>query len=114
MHTYSIILISALISTANIPIYKFQYQRMFDQCVDNHLPDHYANMGIAGKHQWMFDHCADHHLPDHYANTGTAVKVVRSLMHNVVISIQLILKCAEFQKKPLCKMHMSLYLPLYC
>ena len=62
----------------------------------------------------MFHHYVDHHLPDHYANMGTAVKVLRSLMHNVVISIHVILKCAEYQKKPSGKMYMSLHLPLFC
>ena len=113
------------ISTPNIPICKFQYQRMFDHCRDHHLsdhyanmstgvkhqrmfdhcaghhlPDHYGNMSTAVKHQRMFDHCADHHLPDHYGNMGTAVKVLRSLMHNVVISIHVILKCTEYQINP--------------
>ena len=37
-------------------------------CADHNLPDHYANMGTAVKHQSMFDHCVDHHLPDHDAN----------------------------------------------
>ena len=37
-------------------------------CADHHLPDHYANMGTADKHQRIFEHCADHHLPDLYAN----------------------------------------------
>ena len=64
MHTYWTILISTLISTPNGLICKFQYQR-------------------------MFDYCKDHYLPDHYANMGTVVKVLRSLMHNVVVDIYL-------------------------
>ena len=62
MNTYWIILISTLISTPNVPIYKFQFQR-------------------------ILDHYEDYHLPDHYGNMGTAVKVLRSLMHNVVVYI---------------------------
>ena len=38
--------------------------------------------------------------PDHYANMGTAVK-----SYNIVISIHVILKCDEYQKKPSCKIH---------
>ena len=71
-----------------------------------------VNFNIKG-----FDHYADHHLLDHYANVGTAIKVLRSLMHNDIVYIHLIsviLKCAEYQKKPSCKMPMSLHLLLYC
>ena len=62
MHTYWIILILTLISTPNVPHCKFQYQRMFDDY-------------------------ADHHLPDHYVNMGTAVKVLRYVMHYVVVNV---------------------------
>ena len=37
-------------------------------CADHHLPDHYANIGTAVKHQRTFDHYVDYHLPHHNAN----------------------------------------------
>ena len=60
MNTYWIILILTLISTLNIPICKFKYQR-YDHYTNQHLFDHYAD-------QHLFDHCSDHHLADHHAN----------------------------------------------
>ena len=63
MHTYWIILIltliSTLIPTLNVPIYKFKYQSISYHYANYYLLDHYAD--------YLFYHYADHHM-------GTAFK----------------------------------------
>ena len=76
MPRYWIILISTLIPTLNVPIYKFKYQSMITMQIINHyadycLLDHFAD-------QQLFDHCADHHLPDHDANI---IQLSNSYLH---------------------------------
>ena len=51
-------------------------------CADHHLPDHYANMGRAVKHQRMFDHHADYRLPDHDTNIIQLSKLQCSYLHS--------------------------------
>ena len=64
MHTYWIILIltliSTLIPTVNVPIYKFKYQSISYHYANHYLLDHYADYHL-------FYHYADHHM-------GTAFK----------------------------------------
>ena len=76
MRTYWIILISTLIPTLNVPIYKFKYQsiiimQIINHYADYHLFDHYA-------YQQLFDHCVDHQLPDHDANI---IQLSNSYLH---------------------------------
>ena len=59
MRTYWIILIltliSTLIPTLNVPIYKFKYQRISYHYANHYLLDHYADYHL-------FYHYADHHM----------------------------------------------------
>ena len=87
MCTYWIILILTLIPTPTVPIYKFEYESMFDHYANHHI-------GTAVKVLWSLVHnskCAEYQ------------KMLSCL----------ILKYAGYQKKS-CKMHMSLHLPHYC